>query len=228
MNDSHQDLLVQPPGNVLRKWDVLKDRHEQNEKNKTRLQGQLADINGYLELAPGVTQVLQDLSSEIFAQDIQVVTKLMTQALQDILKQPIEFKAEAEWKKGFANLTFWIERDGNKEDIERGQGGSVSNILSTGLRILALDSLEGKSPERHRKFLVLDEQDCWLKPDLVPAFVRMIHETCKEFGFQVLYISHHEPESFLQFLDKVYTFEPRSDGSVAVRNKALTAGQLDD
>ena len=146
MNDSHQDLLVQPPGNVLRKWDVLKDRHEQNERNKTRLQGQLADINGYLELAPGVTQVLQDLSREIFAQDIQVVTKLMTQALQDILKQPIEFKAEAEWKKGFANLTFWIERDGNKEDIERGQGGSVSNILSTGLRILALDNLEGKSP----------------------------------------------------------------------------------
>ena len=228
MNDSHQDLLVQPPGNVLRKWDVLKDRHEQNEKNKTRLQGQLADINGYLELAPGVTQVLQDLSSEIFAQDIQVVTKLMTQALQDILKQPIEFKAEAEWKKGFANLTFWIERDGNKEDIERGQGGSVSNILSTGLRILALDSLEGKSPERHRKFLVLDEQDCWLKPDLVPAFVRMIHETCKEFGFQVLYISHHEPESFLQFLDKVYTFEPRSDGSVEVKETSIEATYKDD
>ena len=228
MNDSHQDLLVQPPGNVLRKWDVLKDRHEQNEKNKTRLQGQLADINGYLELAPGVTQVLQDLSSEIFAQDIQVVTKLMTQALQDILKQPIEFKAEAECKNGIANLTFWIERDGNKEDIERGQGGSVSNILSTGLRILALDSLEGKSPERHRKFLVLDEQDCWLKPDLVPAFVRMIHETCKEFGFQVLYISHHEPESFLQFLDKVYTFEPRSDGSVEVKETSIEATYKDD
>jgi len=228
MNDSHQDLLVQPPENVLRKWDVLKDRHKQNENNKTRLQGQLEDINGYLELAPSVTQVLQDLSKEIFAQDIQVVTKLMTQALQDILKQPIEFKAEPECKGGFANLTFWIERDGNKEDIERGQGGSVSNILSTGLRILALDSLEGKSPERHRKFLVLDEQDCWLKPDLVPAFVRMIHETCKEFGFQVLYISHHEPESFLQFLDKVYTFEPRSDGSVEVKETSIEATYKDD
>jgi hypothetical protein len=228
MNDSHQDLLVQPPVNVLREWDVLKDRHKQNENNMTRLQGQLADINGYLELAPRVTQVLQDLSSEIFAQDIEVVTKLMTQALQDILKQPIEFKAEAECKNGIANLTFWIERDGNKEDIERGQGGSVSNILSTGLRILALDSLEGKSPERHRKFLVLDEQDCWLKPDLVPAFVRMIHETCKEFGFQVLYISHHEPESFMQFLDKVYTFEPRSDGSVEVKETSIEATYKDD
>ncbi|MDP6730988.1 MAG: hypothetical protein QF675_13485, partial [SAR324 cluster bacterium] len=82
MNDSHQDLLVQPPENVLRMWDVLKDRQKQNETNKTRLQGELEDINGYLELVPRVTQILKDLSKEIFAQDVQVVTELMTQALQ--------------------------------------------------------------------------------------------------------------------------------------------------
>ena len=69
----------------------------------------------------------------------------------------------------------------------RGQGGSVANIVSVGLRMFAITTLDER---RHRRFLVLDEQDCWLHPDLVSKLVRIVQEAGAALGFQVLMISH--------------------------------------
>jgi hypothetical protein len=69
--------------------------------------------------------------------------------------------------------------NGRPEDIMKGQGGSVVNVLSVGLRMFALTTLDSAS---HRRFLVLDEQDCWLRPDLVPRLVRIVHEAGKALG----------------------------------------------
>ena len=80
----------------------------------------------------------------------------MTLALREILEQPISFRAEGGFGRGQAQVTFSAERDGNKEDILDGQGGSVANILSVGLRMFALASLD---ETRHRRVLVLTGAD---------------------------------------------------------------------
>ena len=92
----------------------------------------------------------------------------------------------------------------------RGQGGSVANIVSVGLRMFAITTLDQR---RHRKFLVLDEQDCWLHPELVPRLVKIVREAGQALGFQVLMISHHDVASFLRYADRVYRLIPdRGDG----------------
>ena len=101
-------------------------------------------------------------------------------------------------------LEFAINRNGNEEDARRAQGGSVHNILSVGLRLFALASLS----QEHSGFLVLDEQDCWLRPELVPKLVKIVHETGKELGFQVLMISHHDTKLFDRYADRIYKLEP--------------------
>src|SRR5207249_4930964 len=98
-----------------------------------------------------------------------------------------------------------IERNGQPEDIMKGQGGSVANILSVGLRMFGLTTLD---PADHRRFLVLDEQDCWLRPDLVPRLVKIVYDASKALGFQVLMISHHDFSAFQQYADKIYQFVP--------------------
>jgi ABC-type glutathione transport system ATPase component len=86
-------------------------------------------------------------------------------------------------------------------------------VLSVGLRLFALATLD---PAKHCRFLVLDEQDCWLKPELVPKLVKIVHAAGRALGFQVLMISHHDPSLFSQYADRIYSFQPQADGTVKV------------
>ena len=79
----------------------------------------------------------------------------------------------------------------------KGNGGSVANILSVCSRLFALTQLP---EDTHRRFLVLDEQDCWLQPELIPRFAKIIHEAAKALNFQILVISHHNSNIFLIML----------------------------
>src|SRR5439155_11341646 len=110
----------------------------------------------------------EQLNQQLFEQLLGTVQEKLTIALQEILEQPIKFCADSYFSGCSAKVDFWVERDGHKEDMMRGQGGSVINILSVGLRMFALATLDDS---KHRRFLVLDEQDCWLRPDLVPRLV---------------------------------------------------------
>jgi DNA repair exonuclease SbcCD ATPase subunit len=50
-----------------------------------------------------------------------------------------------------------------------------------------------------RPFLVLDEADCWLSPQRVSDFARVISRLSHDLGLQVLIISHHETSLFHGF-----------------------------
>ncbi|HEX2970709.1 MAG TPA: hypothetical protein VHP11_00150 [Tepidisphaeraceae bacterium] len=170
---------------------------------------QLQAIASYLGLADSIEDALDKLSQQLFGDIVRVIEENLTIALQEVLEQPIVLKVEREFKRGSATMNFHIHRNGEREDILRGQGGSVANILSVGLRIFALTTLD---KTQHRRFLVLDEQDCWLRPDLVPHLVRIVHDAAKTLGFQVLMISHHDISAFEHYADKIYRFTPTPDG----------------
>jgi len=149
----------------------------------------------------------------VFQRELSVIESTLTKALQEVLDQPVVFKATASFKRDAASVEFSIEREGNPEDIMRGQGGSVANVVSVGLRMFAITTLDER---RHRKFLVLDEQDCWLHPDLVPRLVKIVHEAGTALGFQVLMISHHDVSNFLRHADRVYQLTPDRGNGVGL------------
>jgi hypothetical protein len=163
----------------------------------------LEKVTAYLSIAEAVDQALDKLSEQLFGRMVKILEQKLTLALQEVLEQPIQLKVNRDYKRGGATMSFHIERSGQPEDIMKGQGGSVVNILSVGLRIFALTTLD---PTRHRRFLVLDEQDCWLRPDLVPRLVKIVHEAGRALGFQVILISHHDVSAFEQYADKIYQF----------------------
>jgi ABC-type glutathione transport system ATPase component len=181
-------------------------------------------LNDYLAIAGEVTVALERLNDQLFQQLLATVQEKLTIALREILEQPIEFKAEATFERGAAAVKFHVERNGEKEDILRGQGGSVANILSVGLRMFALATLDEAT---HRRLLVLDEQDCWLRPDLVPRLVKIVQEAGRALGFQVLMISHHDVAIFERYADRIYQLVPDGDGSVRVKLHAALPGESD-
>jgi hypothetical protein len=63
---------------------------------------------------------------------------------------------------------------------------------------------------------VLDEQDCWLRPELVPKFIRIIAATCEKLNLQVLYISHHAVDAFYGHAGRVFMLAPSRESGVKV------------
>ena len=188
----------------------LQGKREDLNARQCNVINELEQINQFLEIGDSVTDALEQLSNDIFQRELNAIEKTLTKALQEVLEQPVQFKATASFKRDAASVEFSIERAGHAEDIMRGQGGSVANIVSVGLRMFAITMLDER---RHRKFLVLDEQDCWLHPDLVPKLVKIVREAGQALGFQVLMISHHDVANFIRYADRVYRLSPdRGEG----------------
>jgi DNA repair exonuclease SbcCD ATPase subunit len=215
---------LRPPVEARRRADRLLDRREERVTKSRRLAGRFEQLNAYLVVAGKVSAALEQLSEQLFQQLLGMVQDKLTIALQEILDQPIRFRAEADFKRNAATVDFWIERDGNREDVLRGQGGSVANILSVGLRMFALTTLD---ETQHQRFLALDEQDCWLRPDLVPKLVKIVHDAGQALGFQIIMISHHDVALFERYADRIFQFGPRGNGSVEVRQVSASPSDPD-
>ncbi len=214
MPDSASTDSQMPLAQVHRRFDRLQGKREELIARQNELNGQLNDVKSYLAIADSVTDALELLSNNVFQRELSVIESTLTKALQEILDQPVVFKATASFKRDAASVEFSIERNGNPEDIMRGQGGSVANVVSVGLRMFAITTLDER---RHRRFLVLDEQDCWLHPDLVPKLTRIVQEAGTALGFQVLMISHHDVSNFLRHADKVYRLTPDRGSGVGIQ-----------
>jgi hypothetical protein len=207
---SDEDPLgVTSVGELWRKFERLAGQREGKLAERARKAEVLRRVQEYLAVAPAVEVALEKLSEELFGRLAGLIESQLTLALQEVLEQPIRLKVERDFKRGAATMRFHVERDGQEEDIMRGQGGSVANILSVGLRIFALMQLDRA---RHRKFLVLDEQDCWLAPELVPRLVKIVRDVAGTLGYQVIMISHHAVSCFEGYAEKVCRFVPTAEG----------------
>ena len=202
-------LSVRSPHDARKEFDRLNAFREQTKTDLSSITSELEKVRRFLEISGKVTSALEVLSEKLFSELLRLIEREMSVALQEVLEQPIEFKAEVTWKNNAAAVDFFIEREGNREDILKGQGGSVANIVSAGLRMFALTTL---AEDEHRRFLVLDEQDCWLRPDLVPRMIRIIDGVAKQLGFQVLLISHHDSQAFESYADRIYRLRQSPNG----------------
>jgi ABC-type glutathione transport system ATPase component len=216
---------LRPPAALRRACDRMLHQRDALRADRDSRALQRQQLAGYLQVADAVTAALETLGEQLFGDIIRTIETQLSRALQEVLEQPLALKVERKLSHGSAALEFHVERNGEREDIMRGMGGSVANVLSVGLRLLALHTLD---PAQHRRFLVLDEPDCWLAPALVPRLVRMIHEAGRKLGFQVLLISHHDVTPFERYADRAYQCVPEQGATVLRRIHDSVGGHADD
>ncbi|MEJ5366617.1 MAG: hypothetical protein WHS86_16095 [Desulfosoma sp.] len=202
-----------PPKDFRDRVTALQWRAQALEKERLRKLEELRAEEDFLAVQPAAAQRLEELARAYFGDILKEIETNLTFALQDILGQDLRVVTSRDVKYGKVHIQFGIERDGMPEDILRGQGGSVCNVLSVGLRFIALSQLDERE---HRRFLVLDEQDCWLRPDLVPRLMGIVHTIAHKLGFQVLVISHHNIDLFREHADRIYTVRPSAGEEFSV------------
>lgn len=208
------------PEQIRQHFGILRERQRSLLSREDQAKQQHQELTAFLQLAPGVTDRLDDLSQRLFGDILSEVERNLTYALQEVLEQDLMVVSTAEVKKGKATINFSVKRDGNQEDILTGQGGSVCNIISVGLRLIALSQLP---VQEHRHFLILDEQDCWLRPDLVPRLMAIIHTIAQRLNFQLLVISHHDLSLFREYADRIYRLAPAAKPGDGVRLELIAS-----
>lgn len=214
-SDSENPQTTVHPGTLRRRFDYLQGSRERVDQLLAKHRQTIQELDAFLNIQPQVAERLDVLSRQLFGDILEEIERNLTYGLREILGQDLRVVTQREMKNRKMHVTFGIERAGKPEDILTGQGGSVCNIISVGLRLIALSQLD---EQQHRRFLVLDEQDCWLKPDLVPHLMSIIHTIAHKLQFQVLVISHHNVDLFRKHADRIYRIIPPSgkDGRLRV------------
>jgi predicted ATPase len=201
---------------VERRLDRLSALAEGLHGEHQRLYSEALSVQEFLVLAPKAKDRLEELSKALFGKILDDVEANLTLAIREILGQDRVVFTEREVKSNRLQIHFQIRNQGNEEEIEdilTGQGGSVCNILSVGLRLIALSQLPD---ERHRRFLVLDEQDCWIRPALIPRFMKLINEIAEKLSLQLLVISHHPLDLFAGAADRIFELKPDREHGAAI------------
>lgn len=135
---------------------------------------------------------------------------LLEGVVEDILGGTLGIRLTLGNRAGLPALDIHAERRGHLEDILAACGGSLINVVSVGLRYAAIV----KAPHL-RRFAALDEAECWLAPDKISGFVRVISDLAREVGVQTLMITHHSLDGLDQHVAQV-RLEGTPDQGLAV------------
>jgi len=210
----NMDVLLRELDGLERRAGRLEGLADALFREHHRARGEFLSARDFLDLAPKAQARLEELSRDLFGELMEEVEANLTHGVREILGQDRTVVSRREVKHGKLHITLEIENEGQAEDVLTGQGGSVCNILSVGLRLIGLAQLD---PAEHQRFLVLDEQDCWLRPELVPAFTRIIAAIGEKLKLQVLYISHHSVDMLHANAKRVFLLAPEREHGVTVR-----------
>ena len=168
---------------------------------------------GRLALGEEIARVFEALQQRSHERSVGAFQRLLTAILNDVLPEEGTVRLLPQFKSNATWLDIALEKNGNLEDVAEGNGGAVTNVVCAGLRFAAL------SRTANRRLMILDEPDCWLKPDRVPAFVRVVAQVAEQTDTQTFFITHHDPAIFEGHVNVVRL---SSDESGTVSAQALT------
>lgn len=162
-----------------------------------------------LSLKDQVDSAMLALQERNHRRMVGMYESLLTEINREVIGGEKIVKLELYTHGGRPSMDIYMENNGNPESIMQGSGGAVANVISVGLRFIALSRID------RRKFIVLDEADCWLASDRVPHFANIVSKIGQELGFQILMISHHPQAYFYEAANTIVQLS-RGDESVLV------------
>jgi len=177
-------------------------------RRSEELRASVSLAKGRLGLAEEVARIFDALQTKAHERSVGALQRLLSAILGDVLPNEGLVRLIAQVKANATWLDVALEKSqGHLEDVLDGNGGAVTNVISAGLRFAAL------SRTQNRRLMILDEPDCWLKPQRVPAFVNVIAQVSEQTQTQTFFITHHEPE-LLQGRVNVVQFTQTPSGGV--------------
>lgn len=137
------------------------------------------------QLAPKIQAHLESIQGKTHAQTVGAYEAILTELVHEVLGPGRDVKLTTGFRNNQPALDIDVLQGEFTEDVLDGNGGALTNVVCAGLRFAVI------ARSGTRRFIVLDEPDCWLKPARVPAFFKALASVCEQAGFQALVVSHH-------------------------------------
>ena len=179
--------------NSLKNATLLKGHKDAIEIEKDKIYQEVEKAKKWLVKKPDYLKFLQHLQHVLHQKNIGIFSELLTYFVKDVLNKDKEIALDLYTYHNLPALRIEAVNNGHRESIYEGNGGSIANIVSTGLRLISLSRMN------HRKFIILDEPDCWLAPHHIPLFAKIIGEISQKLKIQTVLISHHNWEYFKNY-----------------------------
>jgi hypothetical protein len=199
----------------------LQGQRDSEAQQLKALTSEISLAKGRLSLAEEVSRIFDALQRRAHERSVGAFEKLLSAILNDVMPGEGQVRLLTQLRANDTWLDIALEKPEGLEDLLEGNGGAVTNVVSTGLRFAAL------SRTQNRRVVVLDEADCWLKPDRVPAFVSVIAEVSKQARTQTFFITHHDP-AFFEGKVNLVKFVAGKDGTVEAVPLQPTIAQWED
>lgn len=151
-----------------------------------------------IELAKGRLAVKDEVEAFIEAvhgsasrRNLAAFETLLTALVQEVLPGEKPVALELSTERGLASLDICVRRpDGTLEDVLEDNGGALTNVIGMALRLIAVVKADVA------RFLALDEADCWIAPDRVSSFYKVLEDGAARLGVQCFAVSHHDLSQF--------------------------------
>lgn len=158
----------------------------------------LSELTREIELAKGRLAVKDEVEAFIEAvhgsasrRNLAAFETLLSALVQEVLPDEKPVALELSTERGLAALDICVRRpDGTLEDVLEDNGGALTNVIGMALRLIAVVKADVA------RFLALDEADCWIAPDRVSSFYRVLEDGAARLGVQCFAVSHHDLSQF--------------------------------
>lgn len=179
---------------VANKEAMIQAEGERALREQNRIQKSLAEHNLTLSRKDEMLETLQAMQLAAQAKNKGVYEELLTSLIQEVIPgKDDQIVLSSSMKNNRATLDIDVMSNGNLESVYDDKGGSISNIVAMGLRFIVL----ARHP--NRRVLMLDEADCHLRTEYIPAFAAVMNQLAIKLGIQVIYISHHPVNHFMGY-----------------------------
>jgi hypothetical protein len=168
------------------------------EGRRDAVEARIGQLTREVELAKGRLAVKDEVEAFIEAvhgsasrRNLAAFETLLTALVQEVLPGEKPVALDLSTERGLASLDICVARpDGSLEDVLEDNGGALTNVIGMALRLIAVVKADVA------RFLALDEADCWIAPDRVASFYRVLEDGAARLGVQCLAVSHHDLSQF--------------------------------
>lgn len=168
------------------------------EGRRDAAKARVKELTREVELAKGRLAVKDEVEAFIEAvhgsasrRNLAAFETLLTALVQEVLPGEKPVALELSTERGLASLDICVRRpDGSLEDVLEDNGGALTNVIGMALRLIAVVKADVA------RFLALDEADCWIAPERVASFYRVLEDGAARLGVQCLAVSHHDLSQF--------------------------------
>lgn len=190
-------------------------RRQQLLEDKNSYTQKVSEAKARLMYKDDVDDLLEEIQADFHRKTTLQYSNLLTAITKDVMPVPQNIVLQVYHERGVPALDIMTEDNGKTVSVMDDSGGGLTNVISLGLRLIATVR------SGNRKFVIMDEPDCWIDTPRVPNFFGVVQDMTDEMkdeSLQCIVVSHHSYHLFKEKTNVLEFYRDKEENKVKCKN----------